>query len=78
MLFFQTLFSVGETMPCPFQGSVIPEILHIQEKKTKLNESPGILLSELRKVSLRHLSVTPTSQITGMLVLEPDQAMWWC
>lgn len=31
--FFQTLFNIGETMPYPFQGTVMAEILHVQEKE---------------------------------------------
>lgn len=46
-------------------------------KKKILNESPDILLSGLTKVSLRHLSLPPTSELTEMLVFEPDQVTWW-
>lgn len=74
--FFQTLFNIGETMPCSFQGTVMSEILHVREKKN--TEWVAWHFAVWTEDGVPETSLTPTSELTEMLVLEPDQVMWWC
>lgn len=71
---FKHCLMLGKAYPIPSEAQLwLRSFCKCMSRKKKiLNESPDILLSGLRKVSLRHLSLT--SELTEMLV---DVELWF-